>query len=134
MAKRIVGLEKLVKKLGAIDDLPSKLGKPAKEARTLVLKRAQHYPPPKPTYKRTFTLQRSWVGRWDRLKNGVRIAVYSTGANQGWGDYEQYVKGEGGKQAWMHQGYWDTVADDADAVTDDVLKLFEDEIRDIVRK
>jgi len=59
----------------------------------------RHYPPPKPTYRRTFRLRSGWIIVGERTKARIENRV----------PYAQYVQSDE-KQAYMHQGYWRTVS------------------------
>ena len=87
---------------------------PMERATKKLYERVRTYPAPKPSYQRTFTLQRSIDWSVDSSPNGVTAHVFSHGANQGYGDYEWRVKVDG-LQEWMHVDHWQTDKQDLEA-------------------
>ena len=126
---KINGLEQLKGKLDRIEDFQRWANEPMVESIDALHERVQEYPPERPnsTYIRTRTLWASIKKEVKRAVNGIIGRVFSTGANQGWGDYEHYVKVEE-SQAQIHQGFWPTTNDDLAAEQENITAIFKREI------
>jgi hypothetical protein len=110
----VTGDEKIQSVFTDINDFDKWATPPITKATERLYKRVKTYPPDRGgKYKRTFTLQRSIDWNVTSAPTGVIGHVYSSGANQGRGDYESFVKVDGA-QAEIHVGYWDTDKDDLD--------------------
>jgi hypothetical protein len=135
MSVKLTGFEKINKKLERIYNIKTDIREPANDAADLIYGVAQRYPPKRAgsKYVRTMTLQRSWIKRVEPTANGVRIIAKSTGANQGFGNYEHYVK-SATRQAKIHEGFWPTVKDDAAEVSPQVIAIFSEWISRMVNK
>lgn len=109
----ITGDKQLLDTFDSINDFDAWATPPMTRATRKLFERVKTYPPNRPgsRYQRTFTLQRSIDWNVESTRNGVTGHVYSSGANQGYGDYEAFVKVEG-FQAEIHQGFWPTDVDD----------------------
>lgn len=110
----IKGDDQLFRTFKDINDFDDWATPPMKRATEKLYNRVKTYPAPKPSYQRTYTLQRSIDWRVDSSTNGVTGHVFSAGANQGYGDYEGFVK-VAGFQAEVHQGHWSTDVQDLEA-------------------
>jgi hypothetical protein len=132
LAIQIKGLDALEKKLANLEDFAKWARPPMEESIDGLHERVQKYPPPKPTYIRTFTLQRSIVKEIEVNGRTVKGRVYSTGANQGRGQYEQFVKVRE-TQAWMHVGHWPTTAADLTAEQKTIEGHFQDAIDKVLK-
>lgn len=111
MASITVDVSEVVRKLDPKKlekALHSSLGDAAAEVRV----EARRYPPPKPTYQRTFTLKRSWTQE-------VKGMVATIGNNT---KYAPFVM-DAAEQAWMHRGYWQTTEDIARKKASDVKRI-----------
>ena len=110
----ITGDDELLAILKSLNEFQRWARQPLEESIDALFGRVKTYPPPKPTYQRTYTLQTSIAKEIIAQPNGLQGRVFSTGANQGHGQYEQYVKVRE-FQAEVHQGWWPTTEDDLEA-------------------
>ena len=117
----------LSKTLHDLQDFQRWATPPMEEGIDTLHQRVQKYPPPKPTYIRTHTLQRSIARMVERSQSGIIGRVYSTGANQGRGFYEHFVKVRE-TQAYMHVGWWPTTEDDLNAEKANLERLFKEAV------
>lgn len=112
---QIQGDDQLLKTLADINDFDAWATPPMRrgaEAGFVIVKR---YAPERAgsSYVRTKTLERSIDRNVTSTPNGVTAHIFSSGANQGHGDYEGFVKVDG-FQADIHQGHWPSDKDDLD--------------------
>jgi len=64
----------------------------------------------------------------EALERDPLFHIYSTGANQGSGNYEFYVQSER-LQAWMHQGWWHTEEQTIDAQDERIAARLDDALQ-----
>lgn len=123
----LVNLDEVVKKIGDIADLKTALAKPLSDSLKLLHKDLTTYPmPPKPTYRRTFRLQRSWRMIIDT--NGLGGKVRSSGV-----PYNKWVQNLP-TQAWMHVGFWNnTIQQTGQGKQAQVVKIFDAHLDKLVR-
>ena len=132
MSIKTSGFEAMNRRLQNLTNLKRGLAAAGPEIGQIVQTQMQTYPPPVPTYHRTYTLRASMRFRVLSRPDGVRIENYSAGASQGRGYYEEYVK-DRNRQAWMHAGRWPTQAGDLIMVKGRVLEVVRQVARDAVR-
>lgn len=97
----LIGSKNLLKLINMLMRLKEMAEDPAGELLEWMLERLREYPPPKPSYQRTYALKFSW----QIVSGGGNLgAVRSTGVA-----HAPYVQDED-EQAWMHAGRgWNTV-------------------------
>lgn len=122
---RIQGDEQLLQTFADINDFDDWATPPMKRATEKGWEIVKRYAPARAgsSYVRTKTLERSIDRNVTSSPNGVTAFIFSSGANQGYGDYESFVKVDG-FQAEIHNGYWSTDKDDLE----EMEPIFMDEI------
>ena len=120
----ITGDKRLLAKLRSLNEFQRWARQPMEESIDALHQRVKTYPPPKPTYQRTYTLQTSIAKEITPQPNGLQGRVFSTGANQGYGPYEHFVKVRE-FQAEVHQGWWPTTEDDLQAERGNIESNFQ---------
>lgn len=112
---RIQGDTQLLQTFADINDFDDWATPPMKRVTEQLYNRVKtNHHRPGSSYVPAFTLERSIDWSVDSSPNGVTGHVFSYGANQGYGDYEGFVKVDG-FQAEIHKGQWPTDKDDLNA-------------------
>ncbi len=118
----ITGIDAAIRKLGKIEGL-KQLEPAMRDAVALIQGAITKYPapPPNSTYRRTWTLGRSWTTKVTRspLLGQVGTALGKEGPG-----YARYVQ-DRDMQAWMHVGRWQTIQDVAEKLADQVQAIFD---------
>jgi hypothetical protein len=116
---RIDGMGELLGKMKKLGKTAEAVHPAFNQALTLLKRDLQTYPPPKPTYKRTFKLMNSWRFA-SPPKGGLTGRVRSQNVS-----YNKYVQNLP-TQAWMHRGYWNnTIQQVAQNRQVDVIRIFD---------
>jgi hypothetical protein len=136
---KVRGIDALAKTFSDLNDFDEWATPPMERATEALYNRVRTYPTQTATktgYVRTFTLQRSIDWSVESSSNGVTGRVFSTGANQGKGYYEGFVKVEGqgkGFQADIHKGTWNTDVQDLTAEEENIMDEFSKAAADVLR-
>ena len=114
------GIEALTAKLGSAEAAASHLRPVMERSLARIRKPLKTYPQQRPTgYVRTMRLGRGWTSRVER--GGFRGVV---GNNTRYAPYVQSAE----RQAWMHQGHWQTDEDVMESARDKIVKDFENHV------
>lgn len=87
----------------------------------------REYPPPKPSYQRTFNLKNSWQAVVGPSAD-IFFTVFSTGI-----DYNRLVM-DAEEQAWMHVGYWETAQARAVRTEEDVESAYDRALQTMINR
>jgi hypothetical protein len=105
----ITGPEELIKLLDTLSRPNADLNDAARAILNKLLLSVRNYPPPRPTYQRTYRLQNSWHLSNVGFGGGDSFGRVVSGGPE----YNLYVK-EAEEQSWVHKGRHSTTQDVAE--------------------
>jgi len=130
----IKGLDALYRKLQTIEKIQDVLEPPMQRAVVGVVRKLAVYPPrPGSKYRRTFTLQRKWTTKVDRVSGGIIGKVGNDAKSERGIPYGPLVQSKQ-FQAKVHQGIWTNtdeavLAEELPVITADFNRAVDDALK-----